>query len=50
MKNNQNTQCLLITGGCGFMGCNLVRLLLREANVERLVVVDKLTYARERSA
>ncbi|MBC7287379.1 MAG: NAD-dependent epimerase/dehydratase family protein, partial [Armatimonadetes bacterium] len=35
----------VVTGGCGFIGCNLVRLLLREAEVGRLIVVDKLTYA-----
>ncbi|HVS14708.1 MAG TPA: dTDP-glucose 4,6-dehydratase [Thermoanaerobaculia bacterium] len=39
---------LLVTGGAGFIGCNLVRLALGpEAPfaVERLVVLDKLTYA-----
>ncbi len=35
----------VVTGGCGFIGCNLVRLLLRETDAERVVVVDKLTYA-----
>jgi dTDP-glucose 4,6-dehydratase len=35
---------LLITGGAGFIGCNLVRLVLQEREVE-VVVVDKLTYA-----
>jgi dTDP-glucose 4,6-dehydratase len=34
----------LITGGAGFIGCNFVRLVLRETNV-RIVVLDKLTYA-----
>jgi dTDP-glucose 4,6-dehydratase len=35
---------LLVTGGAGFIGSNLVRYLHRHAS-ERLVVVDKLTYA-----
>jgi dTDP-glucose 4,6-dehydratase len=35
---------LLITGGAGFIGCNLVRYALSHTS-DRLVVVDKLTYA-----
>jgi dTDP-glucose 4,6-dehydratase len=35
---------LLITGGAGFIGSNLVRYAL-EHTTDRLVVVDKLTYA-----
>jgi dTDP-D-glucose 4,6-dehydratase len=34
----------LITGGAGFIGCNFVRLALRETDAH-LVVLDKLTYA-----
>jgi len=34
----------LITGGAGFIGCNFVRLILRETNA-RVVILDKLTYA-----
>jgi len=36
---------VLITGGCGFIGSNLVRLLLAERPGWRLVNLDKLTYA-----
>jgi dTDP-glucose 4,6-dehydratase len=37
---------LLITGGAGFIGCNLVRrALARAAASDAVVVVDKLTYA-----
>lgn len=35
---------ILVTGGAGFIGANLVRLLHDETDVE-LAVVDKLTYA-----
>jgi dTDP-glucose 4,6-dehydratase len=36
---------LIVTGGAGFIGCNFVRFALGQAGVERVVVVDKLTYA-----
>jgi len=35
---------ILVTGGAGFIGCNFVRLLLRQ-QAGRVVVLDKLTYA-----
>ena len=35
----------LVTGGAGFIGSALVRLLLVRPEVERVVVLDKLTYA-----
>ncbi len=35
----------ILTGGAGFIGSNLVRLLRRERPEVALVVVDKLTYA-----
>ena len=35
---------VLITGGCGFIGSNLVKKVLETTN-DRVVVVDKLTYA-----
>lgn len=35
---------LLVTGGAGFIGSNLVRILLAETNY-RIVVLDALTYA-----
>ena len=34
----------LITGGAGFIGCNFVRLVLRNSNA-RVIILDKLTYA-----
>ncbi len=34
---------VLVTGGCGFIGSNLVRLLLKETH--DVVNLDKLTYA-----
>jgi dTDP-glucose 4,6-dehydratase len=36
---------VLLTGGCGFIGSNLVRLLLAERPGWRIVNLDKLTYA-----
>ena len=37
---------ILITGGCGFIGSNFIRYLLKEADFKgRIVNVDKLTYA-----
>jgi dTDP-glucose 4,6-dehydratase len=38
-------QNLLITGGAGFIGSNLVRYMLQRYPSYRLVVFDKLTYA-----
>jgi dTDP-glucose 4,6-dehydratase len=35
----------LVTGGAGFIGSALVRQLLERPEVERVVVLDKLTYA-----
>ncbi len=36
---------LLITGGCGFIGSNLIRHLLATQSVESLINLDCLTYA-----
>lgn len=38
-------EIVLITGGCGFIGSNLVRFVRRERPTWRVVNVDKLTYA-----
>jgi len=40
---------IVVTGGAGFIGANLVRLALRETDA-RVVVVDKLTYAGNRQS
>ncbi len=36
---------IIVTGGCGFIGTNFVKTLLREEPKAEVVVVDKLTYA-----
>ena len=37
---------LMVTGGCGFIGCNFIRYLLDEVGFAgRIINVDKLTYA-----
>jgi dTDP-glucose 4,6-dehydratase len=38
-------RCWLVTGGCGFIGSNLIRLILAERPDVRVVNVDALTYA-----
>jgi dTDP-glucose 4,6-dehydratase len=44
VASDPGTQTIIITGGAGFIGCNLVRLALERSNW-RVVVVDALTYA-----
>ncbi|MGQ9496562.1 MAG: dTDP-glucose 4,6-dehydratase [Thermoanaerobaculaceae bacterium] len=39
------TKRILVTGGCGFIGSNFIRLLLRERPEWQVVNLDKLTYA-----
>ena len=36
---------LLVTGGAGFIGCNVLRRLIDEPEITRLVNLDSLTYA-----
>ncbi|MHA1230326.1 MAG: dTDP-glucose 4,6-dehydratase [Candidatus Helarchaeota archaeon] len=35
----------LVTGGCGFIGSNFIKLILKEKNDIRILNLDKLTYA-----
>ena len=44
----RNFRSILLTGGAGFIGSSLARHLLGLEKVERLVVLDKLTYAGSR--
>lgn len=39
------TRNVLVTGGCGFIGANFVRLLLAERKDWQVINLDKLTYA-----
>lgn len=36
---------VIVTGGCGFIGTNIVFALLNNPDVEKIVVLDKITYA-----
>ena len=45
----RSLQSILLTGGAGFIGSTLVRELLARSEVERLVVLDSLTYAGSRA-
>ena len=36
---------VIVTGGCGFIGTNVVLKLLEKDEVETVVVIDKMTYA-----
>ena len=44
-KTTHTPSVVLLTGGAGFIGCNLVRYLLRTDPSLRVVNVDALTYA-----
>ncbi len=37
--------CIVITGGCGFIGSNFIRFQLKTYSDRRIINVDKLTYA-----
>ncbi|MBW2016137.1 MAG: dTDP-glucose 4,6-dehydratase [Deltaproteobacteria bacterium] len=39
------TKNILVTGGCGFIGCNFIRHLLHERTDVHVINLDKLTYA-----
>lgn len=41
----KNRRTILVTGGCGFIGANFIRLLLDEYSDWRVINLDKLTYA-----
>lgn len=43
--NTKNRRTVLVTGGCGFIGANFVRLLRSTRPNWRVVNLDKLTYA-----
>ena len=43
--NSIDSMTVLVTGGCGFIGSHLVRLILREKPQWRIINVDMLTYA-----
>jgi dTDP-glucose 4,6-dehydratase len=44
-KERKQHMRLLVTGGCGFIGSNFVRLVLEEHVEDEILNLDKLTYA-----
>jgi dTDP-glucose 4,6-dehydratase len=44
------TTIWIVTGGAGFIGANLVHHLLEDPGIERVVVLDALTYAGHRES
>lgn len=40
---------VIVTGGAGFIGSNFIRLLLSSSNKYKVIAVDKITYAANRS-
>jgi dTDP-glucose 4,6-dehydratase len=48
-SNSQSEMRLLVTGGAGFIGSNVVHALLPRPEISRLVVLDCLTYAGHRA-
>lgn len=45
MAKGTAMNCILVTGGCGFIGSNFVRLAIRRLPDCRVINLDKLTYA-----
>ena len=45
----RNLKSILLTGGAGFIGSSLARHLLKDDSLEKLIILDKLTYAGNRA-
>lgn len=45
MKSNVKGRVIIVTGGAGFIGSNFIYLMLEEHPEDRIICLDKLTYA-----
>jgi len=43
------SKVFFITGGCGFIGTNFIRYILKKKDVHQIINLDKLTYAGNKS-
>ncbi len=45
MTNQRQYECVIVTGGCGFIGSNYIRWLLSHRPDTHIINIDSLTYA-----
>jgi len=45
MNEEEEINCILVTGGCGFIGSNFIRYMLNKYSSLKIIDLDALTYA-----
>ena len=45
MNEEEEINCILVTGGCGFIGSNFIRHMLNKYSSLKIINLDALTYA-----